>query len=987
VSRHPALRTRYDDRAQRAVSDVPPAGPGRDADIVHRPDALRWPEALAAAAAAATTPFDLQRGPLLRLRSYPATDGRRLLLVVIHHIATDGWSMELFYRELSLLYAGRSPGPAPPGYDEFAVWQRSADAPLAAAEAFADRLGTPPGRLELGRGRQRPPARSMAGATARRRLPAGTAASLRDLAAQSGVSGHVVLLAVFYLSLARRTRQRDMLVGTVASGRTRPRFHDTIGFFASTLPVRIAAGPDTTIGDLLQDIGEQVRWILLHQDAPLEEIALRTRHSHDRSHAPLVDAVLVLQNDAVAAPEFAGVAADPVQLDTGTAKFDLMLEVTPVARTGEFELTWEYATGILDADDVADLAGTFERIAAAVGGAGGTVRSVTALSEPERQRIAAAQGTRRYWPDTDISDLFEQLARAGPHRAAVLDGETSVDRAELRGLRDRVAGCLAGHGVAAGDVVAIALPRSARSVAALLGTWWLGAVPVLLDIHHPGPHRDRLLRACRPAVVLAEGGDWPANTVVARWPEARHPGAATGPPVRRSADDPAWLVATSGSTGAPKVTVGTHRSLRNRCAWAWQTFPYADSEVAALRTPLGFVDAISEVVVPLLAGAPLAIVPDRAAWDGRELARVLARHRVTRMLATPSMLRHLLGAVGDLRAAAGTLRWCVSSGELLDAALLAELRSALPDCRVINLYGSSEVAGDATYADVTELPPGAAVPIGRPIANTEVLVVDGDGELVPPGTAGELVVTGAPVGLGYLADGDVVSAGGFRPAPGGGSGYWTGDLGWLGQDGWYYFAGRRDRQVKIRGCRVELGQVETTLLGLSGVAQAASWTDRAADGGEYICAAAVPEPGAVLSGSVLRRQLRELLPGYMVPARIATTDAVPLNSNGKLDRAAAALVSGPDQEETESAEMSPAERQLWLLWRGLLPGEQVGLDDDFFALGGDSLAANSMLAAVIRDTGVQLDVGDFLAGPTIRALVVRLASGAGSPAAAGEQVR
>lgn len=977
VRRHPALRTSYSNQAPRVTGDDAVMG-GLSAypDIGHHEQALPWPKALAMAADAAIAPFDLAEGQLLRVRSYRTADGDRMLLVVVHHIATDGWSMGLVYAELAELYAGRPLGSDPPGYHEFARWQRGAGEPIAAADAFAARLGSLPDRIELGRGRQRPPARSLAGSVLRGRLPAATADRLRALATESGSSLYVVLLAAFSLCLARRTRQWDLLVGTVVAARTQPRFHGTVGFFANTLPVRVTTSPDTAIADLLDRLGAEMRWVLTHQDVPLEELAIRARGSPDRAHGPLVDAVLVLQSDDGVLPEFTGCAVTAVPLHTGTAKFDLMLEVAPSGGSGDLGLSWEYATDVLDARGVAELAASFGRVAAGLAAPGATVRSVTGLSAAERRRIAAVGETVRAWPDTDISALFEHLAVTGPDLPAVLQGPVTVDRAELRRARNRLAGCLAAHEVRAGDVVAVHLPRSADSVAALLAIWWIGAVPVFIDVHHPVEHRNGLARACRPAAVLTCDIDgWPAGTLTVRPVDAERMTARPGPFARRGPADAAWLVATSGSTGAPKITVGTHRGLRNRCAWAWESFPFTGSEIAALRTPVGFVDAIAEAAVPLLAGVPLAVVPDRAVWDARELADVLGRCRVTRLLGTPSMLRHLLDVVPDLGSAAPALRWCASSGEPLEADLLGRLRAALPRCRFINLYGSSEVAGDATYADVTDLPAGRPVPIGRPIANTGVLVVDGDGELVPPGAVGELLVTGAAVGLGYLVDGNLAASGGFRAAPGGGRGYWTGDLGWLGPDGLLYFAGRRDRQVKTRGCRVELGQVEAAMLSLAGLRQAAAWADRDRDGAKRICAAAVPMPGTALSSAGLRAQLRDRLPSYMVPARLAVADALPLTVNGKLDRAAAARLSARQDVHVPQVEaMSDVQHQLRLIWSTVLDGELAGLDDDFFALGGDSLAANTMLAAVMRDTGSTLSVGDFLARPTIRALADRLSA-------------
>jgi iturin family lipopeptide synthetase A len=961
VARHPALSARYRAEAPRLA----PAAPA-PVDVRHQPGPVPLSEALAVARQHALVPFDLAEGRLLRVRTYALTAGETLLLVVAQHIATDGWSMGLFYRELSDLYAGRQPAPEPAAYRDFARWQRGSTTPIADADAILDSIGALPDRVELDRLHRRPPTRSMTGEVYRTRLGADVAPRLTELATRTGVTLHVVLLALYHLCLARRTGQWDVVLGTVVAGRTQPRYHDTVGFFANTMPIRVRADLAMPITALLGEVDARTRWTLTHQDAPMEELAVRARQLPDPAHTPLVDAVLILQNNDVALPRFAGCAVTPVPMHTGTAKFDLLLEVTPDGTTGELSLNWEYATDVLDGAEVARLAASYEQLARAITEPDATVRTVIRMSEAERAQLTASSGPSRAWPRADPTVLFDALAAADPGAPAVLDGESTVDRERLRALREAFAGGLAAARVRAGDVVVVALPRSAASVAAMLAVWRLGAVLMLLDHRHPVAHRDDLLlRSGAVAVVSDDPAGWPPALPVVVAGDAP---VYQGPPVFREPGDPAWLVATSGSTGAPKITIGTHRGLRNRCGWAWETLPYAADDVAAVRTPPGFVDAVAEIAVPLLAGVPLAIVPDRQIWDARELVSVLREHRVTRLLATPSMLRGVLDVVPDLATRARWLRTVVCSGEPFDLDLLTALRTALPGRRLINLYGSSEVAADVTWAEVTERPVTGRVPIGRPITNTTVLVVDEAGEPVPPGTVGELFVTGDPVGSGYLVDGQPVRTGGFRPGACGDPGYATGDLGWLGPDGALYFAGRRDRQVKIHGCRVELGQIEAAGREIPGVRQLAAW----ADGGHRVLAAVLATPGHRVSGAEVRIALRARLPHYMVPARVVVLDALPLNANGKLDTAAVAALGGADDPAPDVPGLPPAQRYLRLLWSKTLDGEPAATDDDFFSLGGDSLAANTMLAALARDTGVVLEIGDFLAEPTIRALAGRL---------------
>jgi len=922
------------------------------------------------------------------VRTYHWSEHDCLLLVVLHHVATDGWSMKLLYRDLEALYAGRVPGASGAGrsYREFARWQRGAAAHAIhdRAQAWAQRLLPVPDRIELSLRRR--PARSASGDSVERVLPEPITARLASMADQTGSSLFVVLLALVHLCLARRTRQWDALLGAVVAGRTRPEDHATVGFFANTLPLRVSARPGDTVLELITRLRGEWRYLLSHQDVPLEELAVHVGQPPDRAHAPLTDVVVVLQDGPDSSLKLPGCSTRQLPVSTGTAKFDLLVEALPTS-AGELTLRWEYATDVLSRAEAAELVDSFSYLAVLVAADWGLpVRQAARLSPAEARRVASVnEPPARHRAGTDISRLFAAAADRSPEAIAVLDGASVLRFRDLSQLRDQVASTLRSAGVRTGDVVAVELPRSALSIAAMLATWSSGAVLMMTDAGQPAAHRAELLRLCRPVAVLAASRAQSAASAL-RIPVLTPDdiaAAAAGPTaaVPVGPNDPAWLVATSGSAGIPKVTAGSHRGLLNRCLWGLSAWPYHAGEVAILRTPLSFVDAIAETLVPLVAGIPVVVVPATAALDIAALVGLIATHQVTRLLVTPSLMHALLDVAPDL-GALSSLRVCTFSGEPVDAGLVSRVRQGLPGCRLVNLYGSAELAGDIAAAEVTETPEDQDVPLGRPICDATIWILDEEGEPVPPGAIGELVVHGDPVGLGYLQDkapdtagpglvGRLARTGGYDCAavPGSGPGFRTGDLGWLGSDGQFRFAGRRDHQVKIRGCRVELGQVETALRAADGVQDAVAWAEPGAHGPRLMAVVSSSAAGSAGTlGRAARDRLRAVLPAYMVPSQVIVRPALALTANGKLDRARAIAAAREHSLSPDVPLASAAERRVQEIWAEYLMGERVGADQDFFAVGGDSLAANQMLAAVWQETGVRLDLGTFLACPTIRGI-------------------
>ncbi|WP_433289835.1 condensation domain-containing protein [Pseudonocardia sp. CA-142604] len=971
VDRHPALRTRYAPDHPAVDRDGPA---GSSVDVVHHREVVPWSEAEAAAERGIQEPFDLTSGRLLRVRTWRTGEREWLLQVILHHIAIDGWSMDIIYRELAALYAGDHPGPGESvDYRDFAQWQRSSTGMEAEAEAWAARLLPLPDRIELGNGRRRRPTRSLEGQVLYTDLPPEIGDKLATLAEESRTSLFVVLLALLHVCLARRTRQWDALIGTVVAGRSRPQDHATVGYFTNTVPVRATASPDATFGELIESLREEWRYVFTHQEVPLEELAVRTRRAPDPARTPLVDVVMVLQNNDDVPLMLADCVAEPLWMHTGTAKFDLMLEAIRVS--GILHLSWEYATEVLTAEEVTELGAAFERLASALPEDGNiTLRELLRPTRAELARIDSIDVAGS--PDADICGLFETIVARQADDIALYGTTSDVTFRELGELRDRVAGCLVESGVTPGDVVAVDVPDSALSMAAMLATWSVGAVVVMIDAGWSGWQRDRLMSACRPTVLIGGRETNPQGPVVISAGDVAVASPCTVAPVRRRPDDPTWLIADLGAAGKPEVVAGSHRGLLDRCTWTWNTFPYEAGDVAVVHGLPSPVDAIAETLAPLLAGVPLAVLPETAASDARTTAEWVRRYGGTRLLVTPSLMWTMLHSLPEVSVALATLRVCAFTGEELDADLLGRVREALPGCRLVNLYGRSETTGYVAYSEVTSLPVGADVPLGRPIDNTRVFVVDEWGETVPPGVVGELVVAGASAGMGYLSDGNVERTGVFRtgvPSDPDMPCCYTGDLGYLDTEGQLIFAGRGDREVRVRGFRVELAHVESTLRAIDGVSGAVAWAEHTLSG-DCILAAVVPRSGAALLGDEVRLTLQYRLPSYMVPARVNVIDTLPLTAHGKLDRdaIAASITTQRDASLTGSGELSAAEQRIRTIWSQALQGESPGADDNFFALGGDSLAVTAMLTAVQREFGIELGVVRFLMQPTIRGIVDQL---------------
>lgn len=997
VERHDLLRATFREAEGTPVQAIDPHVDValRVVGLEHLPASERETEMQRLATSTIREPFDLGRGPPLRACLFRLADNDHALVLVVHHIVCDAWSMNWLAREIATLYGAFAAGrpaslpPSPASYLDYVRREREGldenvvDAQLAywreqldGAEAGLRMPGRPPRRGG-------PPER---GAHAPFELSAAATAALEAWSREEGVTLFMTLLAAFQTLLHRHSGQEDLCVGTPVATRG-PDDEAVVGCFMNTLVLRGDLSGEPTFRELLQRTRKVTLEALAHQDVPFERVVDAVRPQRDAGGSPLFEAMLVLHNARL--PEFrvAGLDLRPVEVESGTAVSDLVLLLD----------VGERLHGVLEYDadrfDRATMDRLLERFRTLLEGiVADPDRPIDALpltGLPERHETLHGPNAT----ETDLGEptclhrLVEERIERSPHAVALAFADEEVTFAELGRRSEALAGRLRGIGIGPGDVVAVCLPRSPTAVAAALGATMAGGAYLPLDPSHP-PARlryvlddaragalvtvddvlDALGRVEVPLVTPGDDGGWTSSAE----PTARR-GRAPTP------DDAAYLVYTSGSTGEPKGVMVPHRAIVNQVRWRQQAFPLGQDDAVLHRTPVGFDPAIWELFGPLAAGARTVLPTADEENDPAALVRLLGEQRVTVLQAVPSVLSALLEQPGIDRCR--TLRTVFCGGERLTAELQQRFFERL-SASLHNLYGPSETTIDATFWTCR---PGAGpddAPIGRPIANARVYLLDGRLQPVPLGVPGEIYIAGAGVADGYRGRPELTAErflpDRFAERPGARM-YRSGDRGRRLEDGAIAFLGRVDRQLKVRGVRVEPEEIERLLAEHPSVREAAVVaTDHGTERGSLVAFVVRERPRR--TDADLRVFLAERLPAPMVPATIQELDDLPRNASGKIDRRrlAAEAERAPVRERPVAAPRDNVELRLQRIWEEEFPGRSVGVTDDFFELGGHSLMAASVLARVERAFGAELPLATLLQGRTIRRLAERLHDRPGS---------
>ena len=995
MRRHEVLRSAYaqeDGAAVQRVLEVPSPALAHE-DLSGLPFDAREPAVRERIRREAQVPFDLARGPMLRAKLLRLADADHVLLIGLHHAVTDGWTRGVLRRELTALYAAfsrgeESPLPPPPvQYADFAAWQRRRLEGEAVRERLAwwtRHLAGAPALLELPTDRPRPAQQSFRGARETRVLPPETLAALRAVGRQEGATLFMVLMAAFQVLLARYSGQEDLVVGTPVAGRDRQELEGLIGCFVNTLALRGDLSGDPPFRELLRRTREAAVAAFARQDVPFEKVVEELRPERTASHSPVFQAMFALQNTPRAAEPAGGTVFRPLPTERTTAKFDVLLEAVEGAEG--LLLGLEYATDLFDAPTAARMLGHLRALLDGILADPGTRISLLPMADADDgARLAAWNATERAYPPADgIHRFIEEQARRTPDAVALVTEDERLTYAELDARANRLARRLIALGARPGGRVGVCLERGAGMVAALLAALKAGAAYVPLDPGYPPERLANMLEDADVAVLVTEERLLPvlpahraAVLCLDRDADAIEAESAGPPPVRADADLPAYVIFTSGSTGRPKGAANAHRGVLNRLAWMQEEYGLEADDAVLQKTPFSFDVSVWEFFWPLMTGARLVVARPEGHRDPAYLAGLIERERVTAVHFVPSMLAAFLDGADPARC--GSLRRVVCSGEALPAELVERFHARMPpSVELHNLYGPTECAVDVTYWPCARGGARRTIPIGRPVANTCIHVLEPPGRPAPVGVPGELHVGGVQVGLGYAGK-PALTAERFVPDPfssePGARLYRTGDRARWTAEGVVEFLGRLDFQVKVRGFRIELGEIEAALAAHPAVREAVAAVRPARSGEPLLAAYVVGDPGDdPPDPDELRAHLRRTLPEYMVPAAFVPLERLPLSPNGKLDRRAL-----PDPDFAAGARehvppRNPVERVLAGIWAELLGLERVGVEDDFFALGGHSLLAVQAAARARDAFGVEVPLGHVFARPTVAGLAAALAA-------------
>ncbi|HKV09554.1 MAG TPA: amino acid adenylation domain-containing protein, partial [Thermoanaerobaculia bacterium] len=996
AARHEALRTRFRASGGEAVQEVLPPGPVPlpVVDLSACP-AEREAEVRRLVAEEARRPFDLTRGPLLRCALLRLAGDGHVLLLTLHHIVSDGWSMGLLIRETAALYRASATG-SPSGlpelflqYGDFAHWQRGwlAGERLAGELAYwRERLDGAPPVLDLPTDRPRPAAQSFRGSSVAVEISPALKDGLERLARQEGTTLFTVLLAVFQVLLHRSSGQEDVSVGTPIAGRGRIEIEPLIGFFVNTLVHRTDLTGDPGFRSLLRRAHRGVVEDQAHQDLPFEKLVEDLSPSRSLSHTPLFQALLSFDNLPREEAVLEGLTLQSLGAEAETAKLDLTLTLGPGRKGQGLTGSLGYAVDLFDPPAPARMAGHLRALIEGVANdPEQRISELPLLTAPERHQLV------REWNDTAaagpwpacLHERFEAWAERTPEAEAVICEGEALTYGELNRRANQLAWHLRRLGVGPGVPVALLAERSVEMMAGLLGILKAGGAYVPLDPAHPRERLEAILAEAGAPVAVTQdalAGRLPAGlrktvrldgdaAALADEPVENPPGGAGG-------GDLVYVLFTSGSTGRPKGVAVEHRQLTH----------YLDAVLARMALPDGSRYAtVSTLAVdlghtvlfaPLVTGGAAHVIRLERASDPDALADYFERHPVDCIKFVPSHLAAL--AVSPRFASLLPRRLLVLGGEAASRDLLARIGEVASGCRVLNHYGPTETTvGVLTHAAE---PGETALPLGRPLANTEIRVLDARQGPVPIGVPGELAVGGSGLSRGYVGRPDQ-TAERFIPDPWSGRAgarlYRTGDLARLRPDGEVEFLGRVDHQVKIRGYRIEPAEIEAVLRRHPEVREAVVL------GGTRLAAYVVPRPGAELAPRELREFLRERLPEPMVPAAFALLPELPLARGGKVDRRALARIEpGLDREraepEGEGRPRTPVEELLAGIWAELLRVDQVGLHDSFFDLGGHSLLATQLIARVRQAFGCEMALRALFERPTVAGLASAIAEARGT---------
>jgi len=988
IRRHESLRTTFSMAEERPVQVVHEAEAWNLTvnDLRQFPTDEREKIAARLMQEEAEAPFDLTKGPLLRTQLLRLAEDDHILLLTMHHIVSDGWSIRVFIRELGFFYEGFCKGQKPGladlswQYTNFSVWQRQWLQGNVLTEQLGywkQRLAGIPQVLELPLDRPRPPYKTFNGASVAFRVPEKLAQQVVQLGRRERATLFMTLLSAFYVFLYRYTGQEDLVVGSPIANRNRREIEDLIGFFVNSLVMRTQLSSETTFRELLAKVREVSLEAFAHQDVPFEKLVEELQPERNLSHSPFFQVLFHLQNALTEELRLPGLAVNVINSEAKQAKYDLVLAAFE-AEDG-LKAVLNYNTDLFEQETIARMATHFQRVLqAAVEAPDRQISRLPLLSAAEERQLLFTwnDGKRDYGKNRLVHHAVEEHARLRPDATAVRSGSASLTYGELNRRANQLARRLRRLGVGPEAIVGICLDRSVEMVIALLGILKSGAAYLPLDPSYPKTRLAFMLDEAQVRVLVTQ------QALIPQLPDSsaqriyldsdaedlmceseQDPASGVAP------ENLAYVIYTSGSTGKPKGIMIEHGSLANYVAWANEfMFDETVKSVPAVQA-LTFDGSLKQIFSPLLRGIEVRIMEKSEVADPAALLKALKTQKDVRFSAVPSMWKAVLDAFeSDPTIPRDVISRAFVGGEELPKSLVDHSFALFPGLLLWNFYGPSEITATATAALVHA---GEKITIGRPIAGKKIHILDSQLQPVPIGVAGEIYIGHEGVARGYLHRPDFTATS-FIPDPfssvPGARLYRTRDRGRYLADGAIESLGRYDHQVKVRGFRIELGEIEAALREHHDLSEAVALIRQGADGEKYIAAYVVPAQQPAPTAGELRAWLKERLPEYMVPSAWTHLENLPLTASGKLDRASLPEPERgrPDLASQFASPRTAIEEMLAEIFADILDLERTGIDDNFFELGGHSLLATRVVTRIRKVFNADLPLRGFFERPTVR---------------------
>jgi len=934
-------------------------------------------------------PFQVDNaGSLVRVYLLRVSEGRHFLLIAAHHLVADQWSISVFFRELTMLYEAFAAGKPSPlndlrvQYGDFAVWQRECvEADVKSQLSYwKQELAGAPSLIKLPTDHARPAVQKFSGALESITIPKDLCAKLEQFSREQGASLFMTLLSVFVAVLGRYSGEDDILVNSPVAGRRQRELEELIGLFINNIVLRAHILPNMTFRDLLKQVQSTALRAYANQDIPFEKIVEMLQPARSLSHSPISQVIFAFQNIRMYSMRIGDTQLRPAGIGELTTKTDILL------RMGKLN---EELVGVCTYDTELFEKGTIERflqhfvrlLEGVVEGAEQKVSELPLMSEEEERRIVAewnATGVE-YEAEGSLHELFEEQVEKTPEAIAVSYEEEQVSYAELNRRANQLGGYLRKMGVGPEVRVGICVERSVELVVGILGVLKAGGAYVPLDPEYPQQRLAFMLEDSQVAVLLTTEeleqklpSSWVQVVCMDRDEEGI--GCESGSPLPHlgvSSQNTAYVIYTSGSTGQPKGVMVTHSGMSNYLRWAVTAYRGEEVMRAPVHSSTGFDLTVTSLFAPLLSGGTVLLVAEDRADVA--LSTAFNTEEFNLIKVTPAHLDLLASSIaGDQLAQARTL---IVGGEALQAESLSMWRTHAPNTKIVNEYGPTETVVGCSAYEIGSLQMSGSVPIGRPVANTQIYILDENLRAVPVGVAGELYIGGVQVARGYLNRPDLTAERFIPDGYGsreGGRLYKTGDLGRYLEDGNIEYLGRGDDQVKVRGYRIELGEIEAQLREHREIKEAVVMAREDTPGDKRLVAyvTGVDEKGPNVEE--LRGHLKAKLPEYMVPSVFVVLESIPLTANGKVDRKAlrSLRINAQPPAEPFAAPQTPNETELAKIWREILVAEYIRIDDNFFGLGGSSLQVIQVISRIRRIFDVSMPVDKFFDNPTIKEMAL-----------------